>query len=217
MMKPKDWVKGGVGNPAHMAFGASGSSTKFEMHGVVHVFYAIIYRSRVGVPRLIAEWSVLFVRCHKKKCLLPKIGNLVSDSIFKEIILGDRGSRFWPSDGRTPSAYLEMFNERPLRADQEAMKDSEAHNFIAITSPRLQFFEMILVKWVLHGLRLPLRAWFDDLDILVSDGSGQIVLSPGRLQGPVPVWHTESLSCFLIASFTVLIQELVGLTFDESM
>ena len=216
-MQPKDWVKGGVGNPAHMAFAASGSSTDFAMHGVVHVFYAIIYRGRVGVPRLIAEWSVLFIRCHKEKCLLPKIRNLVSDGIFEEIVLGDRGSRFWPSDGRTPSAYLEMFNDRPLRADNEAMKDGEAHNFIAISGPRLQFFESVLVKWVLHGLRLPLRTWFDNLDILVSEGSRKIFLSSRRLQGPVPVWHTESLSCFLIASFTVLLQEVVGLTFDEIM
>ncbi len=97
------------------------------------------------------------------------------------------------------------------------MKDGEAHNLIAITGPRLHFFESVLVKWVLHGLRLPLRAWFDNLDILISEGSGQIFLSTRRLQGPVPVWHTESLSCYLIASFTVLLQEIVGLTFDESM
>ncbi len=115
MMQPKDRVKGGVGNPAHMTFAAFDSSAEFEMHSVVHVFYAIIYRGRVGVPRLIAEWSVLFVRCDKKKCLLPKISNLVSDSIFEEIVLGDRGTRFWPSDGRTPSAYLEMFNAHPYK------------------------------------------------------------------------------------------------------
>ncbi len=38
MMQPKDWVKGGVWNPAHVAFAAFGSSTEFAMHGVVHVF-----------------------------------------------------------------------------------------------------------------------------------------------------------------------------------